>query len=204
MERVNVVGTSGSGKTTFGAALAERMGVDHIELDGLSWEANWVAAPVPVFRERVATAIAAETWVVDGNYSAARDLVWARADTVIWLDFPFRVVMGRVILRTMRRWARREVLWGRNRESLRMAFSRDSIIWWSLSTYHRRRRDYPRLFAERPDLRIIRLRSETEARTLLDAIEAAVPRSGSHNRPVPRREGSPAEERTTPGEPAPR
>ncbi len=117
VQRINVVGTSGSGKTTFGRALAGRLGVPYIELDALSWEADWVAAPTPVLRERVTAAVAGETWVIDGNYSAMRDLVWGRADTVIWLDLPFRVVMWRVVARTVRRLARGEVLWNGNRES---------------------------------------------------------------------------------------
>ena len=87
MRRVNVVGSTGSGKTTFGTELARRLVIPHVELDALSWEANWVTVPTPVFRERVSAAVAAGRWVVDGNYSATRDLVWARADTVVWLDF---------------------------------------------------------------------------------------------------------------------
>ncbi len=37
MRRVNVIGTSGSGKTTVAAALADRLGIRHVELDALSW-----------------------------------------------------------------------------------------------------------------------------------------------------------------------
>jgi adenylate kinase family enzyme len=170
VQRVNVVGTSGSGKTSFAAALARRLAVPHVELDALSWEPNWTVAPTSVLRERVAAAVEAPRWVVDGNYSAVRDLVWARADTVIWLDLPFGVVMWRVIRRTLRRGLRGEVLWNGNRESLRMAVGRDSIILWALTTYHRRRRDYPRLFAQHPELRVVRLRSGADARRFLDEI----------------------------------
>jgi adenylate kinase family enzyme len=192
MRRVNVVGTSGSGKTTFGAELARRLGVPHIELDALSWEANWVSAPPDVLRERVASAVAADTWVVDGNYSATRDLVWAAADTVVWLDFSFALVMWRVIVRTLRRGVRGEVLWSGNRENLRMALSRDSIILWALTTYWRRRRDYPRLFDQYPDVRFERLRSPAQARRFLDAIPspAPAPASPRRSRPGRRRERS--------------
>ncbi len=170
VRRVNVVGTSGSGKSTTGAALAARLGVPHIELDALSWEPNWVAAPTPVLRERVAAAVTAAAWVVDGNYSVVRDLVWARADTVVWLDLPFVTVMTRVIGRTFRRILYGEVLWGTNREDLRTAFSRDSIILWALTTDRRRRRDYPRLFAANPHLKIVRLRSPREVSRFLATV----------------------------------
>src|SRR5919106_628268 len=85
--RVNVVGTTASGKTTFARALAARLGVPHVELDALHWEADWQEAPDAVMRHRVRQAVAADAWVVDGNYSAIRDLVWERAEAGNWLDF---------------------------------------------------------------------------------------------------------------------
>ncbi|MGH2489080.1 MAG: AAA family ATPase [Candidatus Limnocylindria bacterium] len=179
MRRVNVVGTSGSGKTTFAAELARRLGVPHVELDALSWEANWVSAPPDVLRQRVARAVAADAWVVDGNYSATRDLVWARADTVVWLDHSFALVMWRLIARTLRRSLRGVVLWSGNRESLRIALSRDSIILWALTTYRRRRRDYPRLFLQYPEVRFVRLGSPGEASRFLEAIPSPAPAAAS-------------------------
>jgi adenylate kinase family enzyme len=203
MRRVNVVGTSGSGKTTYGAALARRLGVPHVELDALSWEANWVSVAPAVLRERVVRAVAADEWVVDGNYSATRDLVWGRADTVVWLDFPFALVMWRVIARTLRRSLRGDVLWSGNRESVRLALSRDSIILWARTTFHRRRRDYPRLFREHPGVRFVRLRSPTQARRFLEAIASPVPApvSGPRSRPGPRSANSPAGGATMSGAP---
>jgi adenylate kinase family enzyme len=175
VRRVNVIGTSGSGKTTVAAALARRMGVEHVELDALSWGPNWEMVPPEVLRERVRAAAAVDAWVIDGNYSATRDLVWARADTVVWLDMPRRVVMWRVISRTARRLVRREVLWSGNQESLRTAFSRDSIILWAWTTYGRRRRDYPGLFLAHPHLDVVRLRSAAESRRFLAATPPAEP-----------------------------
>src|SRR5205809_1832315 len=86
--RVVVVGTTGSGKTTLAGRLAQRLGVPHVELDALHWEANWVEAGDEVFRERAARALTGSAWVVDGNYSKVRDIVWGRADMVVWLDYP--------------------------------------------------------------------------------------------------------------------
>lgn len=159
-----------------------------------------------MLRERVARAVAADTWVVDGNYSATRDLVWARADTVVWLDLSLAMVMWRVIGRTLRRSLRGDELWSGNRESLRMAFSRDSIVLWALTTYRRRKRDYPRLFAQYPDVRFVRLRSPAQAGAFLKAIPspapaAASPRHSSPGRPPAR--SSPAAARRS-GRPAPR
>ena len=158
--RINVVGTSSVGKSTLAASIAELLRVPHVELDALHWEPNWTEAPREVLRERLRTAIAGDGWVVDGNYAMVRDLVWARAEAVVWLDLPLRTILWRYLRRTLRRVARREELWGGNRERLSMhLFSRDSLLWWILTTYHRRRREYPPLLAARPDLLAVRLRS---------------------------------------------
>jgi len=174
--RIAVVGTSGSGKTTLAERLAQRLGIAHVELDALHWGANWTPAPPDLFRERTAGALGGEAWVTDGNYSAVRDIVWGLADTVVWLDYPLPLVMGRVIWRTLQRSLTREELWSGNRESLGEAFfSQDGVVWHALRTYHRRRKEYPARFS-RPEyahLRVIRLCSPGEARRWQAGLPAA-------------------------------
>jgi adenylate kinase family enzyme len=149
LRRVAVIGTSCVGKTTFAAALAAQLQAPHIELDALHWRADWVPAPTAAFRAAVATAVATERWVSDGNYGSARDLVWARATAVIWLDYPFATVLRRALYRTARRALLREELYSGNRETLsRALLSRDSILWWVVATWRRRRRELPALLAK--------------------------------------------------------
>ena len=158
--RINVVGTSSVGKSTLAASIAALLQVPHVELDALYWEPNWTGAPLEVLRKRLRSALAGDGWVVDGNYAMVRDLVWARAEAVVWLDLPLRTVLWRYLRRTVRRVGRREELWGGNRERLSMhLFSRDSLLWWILTTYRRRRREYAPLLAARADLLAVRLRS---------------------------------------------
>ena len=88
MRRVSVVGSSGSGKSTVAARLAEQLGVPHTELDAINHQPNWTPLPHEEFRRRVTEITAGAQWVVDGNYSTVRDIVWDRADTVVWLDLP--------------------------------------------------------------------------------------------------------------------
>jgi adenylate kinase family enzyme len=89
---VSVVGTSGSGKSTLARELAVILGVPHPELDSVNQQPGWVPLPTDEFRQVVAVRLAEDGWVVDGNYSAVRLLVWALADTVTWLDLPRRTV----------------------------------------------------------------------------------------------------------------
>jgi len=173
MRRVSVVGVTGSGKTTFASALAERLGVPHIELDALHWDPNWTMAELAVFRTRVAAAVEAESWVADGNYPKVRDLVWARADTVVWLDYPFPLIYGRLLRRTFRRIRTGEELWNGTRERIRNLFERDSVLIWAIRTYPRNRRAFPQDLAsdEYQHLRVVRHRSPSEAEAWLAGLD---------------------------------
>ncbi len=150
-QRISIVGTTGSGKTTLAKAVAQQLQIPHIELDGLYWEPNWTAAAPQVFRNRVSETLSSDCWVVDGNYSAVRDIVWSRADIVVFLDYSFWVVMQRLLQRTLQRSLKQEELWNGNREDIRKSFfSQESIVLWMLQTYQRNRKKYPLLF-QRPE-----------------------------------------------------
>lgn len=141
MARVVVIGTSCAGKTTFARSLANALTLPHIELDTLFWQLNWVARPSEEFRALTAEAILGDCWGTDGNYGIVRDLVWSRATMVIWLNYAFPIILWRAFTRTVRRVLTRKELFSGNRESLRMAFfSRESIVWWGITTFHPRRK----------------------------------------------------------------
>ena len=164
--RIVVVGTTGSGKTTLACRISRLLAVPHVELDALHWGPGWTPAQLDSFRRRVARALSGEAWVVDGNYSAVRDVVWSRADTVVWLDYTLPVVLWRLARRTLRRIFTQEELWGGNRERAWVQFfTRDSLFLWALRTYPRRRREYPTLFdkSEHAHLAVVRLRSSRAA-----------------------------------------
>ncbi|MGH2349824.1 MAG: AAA family ATPase [bacterium] len=173
MRRIAVVGTTGSGKTTLAREIAGRLGIPHVELDALNWGPNWTEASREVFRQRVADALAGEAWVVDGNYSAARDLIWPRADTVVWIDYPLWLILWRLLLRTFQRTLTGEELWSGNRERFRdQFFSRNSLFVWALQTYRTRRRNYPRLLSqpEHAHLKLVRLRSRRATEVWLSSM----------------------------------
>jgi adenylate kinase family enzyme len=144
MRRVVVFGTTGSGKSWLAERLAARHGLRLIELDKLYWGRDWEPAPLELFRHRVEREIRDGDWIVVGNYGQVRDLTWRAADTFVWLDLPFPLVMWRLLRRTIGRVMNREELWGTgNRESFRNAFlSRQSILIWAIRTHARNRRRF--------------------------------------------------------------
>jgi adenylate kinase family enzyme len=170
MRRIHVIGTSGSGKTTLAANIAHRLKIPHIELDSLHWEADWQSAPLDVFRRRVSRALEGDSWTIDGNYSKVRDIVWARADTIVWLDYPLGVILWQLFKRTAKRVLTQEELWGGNTETWQdQLLSKNSILLWAVKTYKRRRKEYPHLLSL-PDyshLKLIQLESQAATRTWL-------------------------------------
>jgi adenylate kinase family enzyme len=175
--KILVVGTSGSGKSTLARKLASMFQLTDIELDALFWEPNWTEVSQPVFRERIEQAMVKNPgWVVHGNYSKVRDLTWGRADTVIWLDYSLPVVLWRVTKRSIARIITNEALWSGNRESFKKTFcSRESIILWSLQTYHLRKQQYETLIQDPANnhLQIIRMRSPIETNAFLRRLDTA-------------------------------
>ena len=172
-KRVAIVGTSCSGKTTFAKELARKLNKKHVELDAINWLPGWTPRPDADFKELVEKAISEDEWIIDGNYSRVRDLVWERATTLIWLNYSFPIVMYRALSRTLKRAVNRQVLYSGNRESLRMAFlTKDSILLWVLKTYHRRRREYTRMLLTDPrsTLNVVVLGSAGEAKRFLSQL----------------------------------
>jgi adenylate kinase family enzyme len=176
MERIAIVGTSASGKTTLAKALSRALQVPHIELDAINWLPDWKERGHEDFREKVAGAIRGERWIVDGNYSRVQDLVLARSTAVVWLNLPFRLVFFRMLRRIFRRSLTREELWQGNRETLlRHFFTRKSMLLWVVKTYGKNKRKYHRLFGN-PDLaqvRKIELKSPREVAAFLEGCRPA-------------------------------
>lgn len=160
--------------------MARAFGSPHVELDSIYHQPGWTPLDDDEFRRRVSALTEADRWVVDGSYSVVADIVWSRADTVVWFDLPFATVMSRTIRRTVRRTVTREELWNGNKEPFSNLWSlkpENSIIAWAATRHGVYRRRYAE--AERDPrwsaLRFVRLRSQAEADALL---AGAVPEIG--------------------------
>ena len=172
MQRVLVIGQSGSGKSTLAGFLARRLGLRHVELDALFHGPGWV--PNPRFREDVDAATSAPAWVVDGNYSAVRDLLWARADTLVWLDLPRTTTARRAVLRTLRRVVARTELWNGNRERLHTVLRASHPIRHTWRTQPGRRIENEQRLADPQwaHLLVVRLRTPGEVASWMSGLTA--------------------------------
>jgi adenylate kinase family enzyme len=147
--------------------LAQRLDVQHVELDALFWNPGWVETPAEEFRRRVEAVLDDDAgWVADGNYRTRLDsLVVDRAELVVWVDPPFPVLFVRLLRRTIRRARSREELWGTNVDTWRNAFlSRDSLLLFALKTRRRWRRRGAEFAKQYP---LVRLRSQRDIERFL-------------------------------------
>ncbi len=173
LRRLRVVGNSGSGKTTLARAAAGRLGAAHVELDAVFWAEGWTKRDPEeargLLRDLLASPGARAGWVADGNWNSVRQGLLDDADAVVWLDYPRRVVMGRVVTRTLRRGVLRQELWHGNRETLRNLLRREpdqNIVLWAWTQHRHYRQSYADLAAT-GRVRVIRLRHPREARRWL-------------------------------------
>ncbi|MDE2663367.1 MAG: adenylate kinase [Gemmatimonadota bacterium] len=177
--RVQVVGNSGSGKSTLAARLAEAMGAPFVELDALNWLPGWVGlnqTDPDRFERRIRDATRGERWVVAGSYEKfSRRVLWPRLDTVVWLDLPLPLLVGRFLRRSWRRSRSGELVWGTNREWFwrhLLVWRHDSLLAWIITQHRRKRRNMLACMSgpRWAQIRFVRLASPRE----VEAFAAAV------------------------------
>ncbi|HXA37692.1 MAG TPA: AAA family ATPase [Phenylobacterium sp.] len=179
--RLVVVGTSGSGKTTMAKALSRALGLPQVELDALNWQPGWRALSIDdpdEFFRRVAAAAAAEAWVMDGNYTKAREAHWSRATAFVWMDTARWVVMRQVVWRSFNRAVTKRELWpgSGNRELFGKWLEKEHPIRWAWDTWLSNRARYEQwfvggMFEGRP---VHRVTNSREAKLLIERLTAEV------------------------------
>jgi hypothetical protein len=174
-KRIVVIGVTGSGKSILAERLAQKLDLEYIELDALYWKPGWVETDREEFRQKVAQATSAPAWALAGNYSFARDLIWPRAEALVWLDYSFLLVFSRLIRRTLRRWLTQEPLWGTNTERLwpqLKIWSKDSLFFWQVHSFRKHKRLYPQLIASSgySHLKVFHFKKPGETDTWLESL----------------------------------
>jgi adenylate kinase family enzyme len=176
-DRIVVVGNSGSGKTMVARAIADSLDLPHLEMDSVRHRDGWDSVDGDEFSAIVSSFAQRDRWVVDGNYTSlgTREALWPHADTFVWLDLPKRVVMTRVIGRTLRRTLNREELWGGIREPLSNLYKIDphqNIIVWAWTRHAPTRAKFEAAMAEGSweHATVHRLRSRADVRQFLASL----------------------------------
>lgn len=168
--RIVIIGTSCSGKSTLAKHLKNKMHIPHVEVDNLYWTPGWEPISVENFRHNVSRNLESESWIIDGNYSSVRDLIWPKATEIIWLDYPFYLVFWCAIKRAAHHLIHKTAFCNGNYETFCRTFlSRDSILLWVIKTYWRRKKSFAALL-KKPEyhhLKVTHLRSPKELKLFL-------------------------------------
>ncbi|MFQ2346871.1 MULTISPECIES: (d)CMP kinase [Aeromonas] len=183
MKRINVVGTSGSGKSTFSQVLANKLNYPYLEMDAMFWKPNWQGSTDEELFATLKRKLADEYWVLDGNYNRTVPIKWERVDTVIWIDYSFSRTLYQAIKRAFLRSLTKQELWKNsgNVESFRKSFlSKDSVILWACKTYKNNRARYLQIFSDPKysHIRFIRLQSPTMVKAFICGLSDRPPIKG--------------------------
>ncbi len=140
--KIVIVGTSGCGKTTLARRIADEVEAPFFDMDDLYWLPGWVERTKEEAEVLFREVVDRDRWVLAGNGSNYRELVWSRADLIIWIDLPLHLLLWRALKRSLRRIWTGEPCCNGNIETLSRLFSRNSIFTWILGSYWRRKRNY--------------------------------------------------------------
>jgi len=177
-DRFVIIGKSGTGKTTLATQLAERLLIDDVELDAIHWLPNWTQLPKPLMREKVNQATPPDgRWVVDGNYKVVRDIVWPRAEVLVWLDYSLMFTLWRLICRTVGRIIMQKELWNGNREHIanHLKFdTQENLFLYTIKCHWEHRKEMPSLLKqpEYSHLKVLRFQNPRETDEWLRTLAA--------------------------------
>ena len=93
VQKVIIIGCSGSGKSTFGRALSKVSGLPLYHLDMMFWNEDKTTVERSIFLDRLNAVMVKSEWVIDGNYGSTMEERIKACDTVFFLDYETKVCL---------------------------------------------------------------------------------------------------------------
>ena len=158
--KIVVVGQGG--KSTLSRALSEKLNLPHIELDAIHHLPNWEERSKQDFKSQLAMVLAKnpDGWIMDGNYfDAIEEIVATQAQTVIYVNISWGLMMWRIFWRTLDRIINRKPVFGDNYETWKKSFfSPQSLLWYLIKNRNGVTTDRPdQINRLSKDLQLLRL-----------------------------------------------
>jgi adenylate kinase family enzyme len=160
-EKIIILGSSCSGKTTLAKRLAKINHAKPIDLDDLNWLPGWKSRPTDEMIAKLENEIWGEKkWIISGNYRGTHAFTMPKATCVIWLDFRLRLVLWRMLKRTLQRIVTQEEICNGNRETIYGTFfDKENLFSYTIHTYAKRKEQFSNLGDVYPHLEIYRITS---------------------------------------------
>lgn len=166
MKKIMICGSIGAGKTTLAKALSKKLNIAHTELDSVYWLPGWQMRPAEQMQELINKTTSVDRWIICGNFNAFKELTRDRADTIIWLDYPFLICFWQALKRSIRNIKTHQKCCNGNQDTWRrLFFSKNSILLWLIRTFRRRNKRYETMMQDPfyKNKAFIRLKSRKEA-----------------------------------------
>lgn len=167
MKRILVIGNSGAGKSVLAKRLSTCLHLPYFSSDPFYWGPGWEPASADKVFQQVREVTSRESWILDGNFDEYRELVWKRADCILWLDYSLSLILRQVILRNFKWLLTREPTWSGNRMTLQRAISG---IRHARRSYPLKKKNYPCWLAELPGTAQYRFCTRKETETWLQGL----------------------------------
>lgn len=161
-KKIAIIGSTASGKSTLARKLSQIYKVPHIELDQILFE-NQKRKTDEEFRFAVEKLVEKSEWICDGVFYNLADIIWPKADVVIWLDIPLKTTYRQVLSRSLKRIVKRQSKPGGQRETLKTAFGRNGIVTKTPHIHRKITSNYEKLVPQYvSDNKLVRLKSRKE------------------------------------------
>lgn len=187
LSRVLFYGVTGSGKSSAARAYATATGLPEFSVDDcICWLPGWEQRDAAEQRALGAAIAAQDCWVLDSAYGGWRDLVLARAELVVALDYPRWLSLSRLVRRTARRIVTGQVVCNGNRETLARVLAKDSVVRWHFQSFSRKRRVIRDMEAVRTSLEMVVFRRPRDLEAWLAGVATAPPgpKASESQRPI--------------------
>ncbi len=99
MKKILVIGSPGSGKSTFAREISKKTNIVLYHMDKLHWYGKWKSISKEELLSKIEKIVEKDSWIIDGNYSSSLEIRVKNADTIFYFDYPSYICLFRIIKR---------------------------------------------------------------------------------------------------------
>lgn len=166
-KKILIVGSPGSGKSTFSKKLGTVTNLPVIHLDKEYWLPNWTVPEKQDWLKKLEKIIDEDAWILDGTYLDTLDMRLRKADLVIFLDYKRLLCVNSTIKRELKKKNKRRDDMGIGCiEKLDFKF----INWvWKFPKVSRPK--LLKILSEYPKIKVITFKTRKESKKYLEEIK---------------------------------